>query len=244
MLEYKNNPDNNIVEVTVAGEITAKNLEQVATQMKADIEKHDHIRLLEEFHRFEGMDPIALWKDANFGLNYMDKITHLAVIADAKWVQTLASAVGNIFSAKVKVFEHSQAETARQWLETAPEPNQNSKLEYKSSPDSNIAELVIEGKVTESDFDRVIDQMKADFEKHDKLRILEDIRSFEGMDPMALWKDLQQVRLVNKVSHVALVADKKWMRTLAEAAGSVVSAEVKSFERSELATARTWLATA
>ncbi|MBE9079639.1 STAS/SEC14 domain-containing protein [Romeria aff. gracilis LEGE 07310] len=244
MLEYKNNPNSNIVEVAVVGKITAKNLEQVAAQMKADIEKHGHIRVLEEFHSFEGMDPIALWKDAKFGLNHMDKITHVAVIADAKWVQTLASAVGNIFSAKVKVFEHSQAETAKQWLETAPEPNQNSKLEYKSSSDSNVVELVIEGKITESDFDRVIDQFKADLKKHGKLRILEDIRSFEGMDPMALWKDLQQVRLVNDISHVALVADQKWMRTLAEAAGSIVSAEIKSFESSELAAARTWLATA
>ena len=244
MLEYKNNPNNNIVEIAVEGKITTESLEQVADKIKADIEKHGSIRLLEEFRSFEGMDPIALWKDAKFGLNYLDKITHIAVVADAEWMQTLAGAVGNIMPAKLKVFDKSQATAAKQWLQTAPEPNQNSKLEYKSSPDSNIAEIVIEGKVTESDFDRVIDQFKTDLKVHDNIRILEDVRSFEGMDPMALWKDLKQVRLVDNISRVALVADQKWMRTLAEAAGSVVSAEVKSFERSQITEARAWLSAA
>ena len=117
-------------------------------------------------------------------------------------------------------------------------------IEYKNNSSNNIVELAVEGKLTEADFDGVIAQLKADIAKHGKLRLLEELRSFEGMDPIALWKDLKQVRLVDNISRVALVADQKWMRTLAEAAGSVVSAEVKSFERSQITEARAWLSAA
>ena len=115
-------------------------------------------------------------------------------------------------------------------------------IEYRNS-DTNIVEISVEGKVTEADFDQVAAQLKSDIEKHGKLRILEEIRSFEGIDPIALWKDARfGLAHVNDFTHAAVVADAKWMRTLAEAIGSVLSAEVKAFERSQIAAAREWLA--
>ena len=37
---------------------------------------------------------------------------------------------------------------------------------------------------------KVVAQLKANIEKHIKLRILEEICSFTGIDPIALWKDI------------------------------------------------------
>ena len=37
------------------------------------------------------------------------------------------------------------------------------------------------------------------------------------------------------------VADAQWMQTIAEAIGSILSAEVKAFEPSEIESAREWL---
>ncbi len=242
MIEYKNYPDNNIAEISVAGKITEADFDRVSSQMKADINKHGKLRLLEVFHSFEGIDPITLWKDAKFGLAHLNDFTHVAIVAEATWLQTIAGAVGNLLSAKVKAFEGSQIETARAWLLNAPESNQDSKFEYKSSADNNIVELVIEGKIQESDFDRVLDRMKTDMQKHGKIKVLEDVRSFEGADLMVFWKDLKASPLVNDITHVAIVADAKWMRTIAEAVGTILSAEVKAFERSQIETARKWLA--
>ena len=63
MIEYKNNSSNNIVEISVEGKITEADFDRVSSQMKADINKHGKLRLLETFHSFEGIDPITLWKD-------------------------------------------------------------------------------------------------------------------------------------------------------------------------------------
>ncbi|MUG91405.1 STAS/SEC14 domain-containing protein [Scytonema sp. UIC 10036] len=115
-------------------------------------------------------------------------------------------------------------------------------IEYRNNPNNNIVEISVEGKITEADFDHVIAQLKADIEKHGKLRILEEIRSFTGIDPIALWKDVRfGFAHVNDFTHAAVVADAKWMRTFAEAVSSVLSVEVKAFEASQIEAARTWL---
>lgn len=116
-------------------------------------------------------------------------------------------------------------------------------IEYRNNPNNNIVEISVEGKITEADFDRVISQLKTDIEKHGKLRILEEVRSFSGIDPIALWKDVRfGFAYINNFTHAAVVADAKWMRTFAEAVGSILSAEVKAFEASRIEEARTWLA--
>ncbi len=244
MIEYRNNPTSNVVELIVEGQITEADLDQTISRMKLDISRHGKLKVLEEIRRFEGIDPIALWKDAQFGLSHVDDFSHVAVVAEEAWVRTISTAADNILSAQVKAFEPSQMEAARTWLLTAPDPSQVSGMKYRSSSESNVVEIIIEGKITAADFDRIVPQVKADLAKHGKVKVLEEIRSFEGMDPMALWKDLQQAYMVKDITHVALVADAQWMRTIAEAVSAVFPAEIKAFERSQIDTARTWLATA
>lgn len=175
------------------------------------------------------------------GIPLFKNITHVAVVADAKWMRTLAEAFKSVLPAQLKAFELSQIEVAREWLLNAPE--KQSKLEYRNNLDNNIVEITIEGKIVEADFDQLISQAQADFKKHGKLRILEEIRSFEGIDPMALWKDLKfGLPHLNDITHVAIVTDTKWMRTYSTAIDSVLSAKVKAFEGSQIAEAREWLA--
>lgn len=116
MMEYQNNPSNNIVEIRVEGKITEADFDRVTSQLKADIEKHGKLRILEEIHNFGGMDPITLWKDARFGLAHVNDFTHAAIVADAKWMRTFAAAIDSVLSAQVKAFEASQIEEARTWL--------------------------------------------------------------------------------------------------------------------------------
>lgn len=244
MIEYKNNPNNNIVELMIEGKITEADFDRAIVQMKADIQKHGKLRLLEEIRSFEGIDPMTLWKDAQFGLSHVGDFTHVAVVADAEWVRTISAAADNLLSAKVKAFELAQIEAARAWLLTAPAPKLESGLEYRNNDDNNIVEIVVEGKITAADFDHLITKANADFEKHGKLRVLEEVRSFEGMGPIAFWQDLQQIQRINDVTHAAIVIDAKWMRTVAEAIKGLYPFELKVFELDQIEAARQWLITA
>lgn len=118
MIEYRNNPHNNIVEISVEGKISEADFESVIARLRGDIEKHGKLRILEEIRSFEGIDPIALWKDIRFGLAHVNDVTHAAVVADAKWVRTFAEAVNSVLSAEVKAFERPHLNEARQWLAT------------------------------------------------------------------------------------------------------------------------------
>ena len=116
MIEYKNNPENNIVEIVIEGKITEEDFDRVVSQLKADIAKHGKLRVLEEVRHFEGIDPIALWKDIRFGFAHLNDFTHAALVADAKWMRTLTEVFDRVLSVKVKTFEPSQIEEARHWL--------------------------------------------------------------------------------------------------------------------------------
>lgn len=118
-------------------------------------------------------------------------------------------------------------------------------LEYKKDPNSNIAEIIVDGKITDDEMNTVIAQMKADLDKGGKLKLLEDVRNFSGMEPAALFKDARfGFALMKSVSHVAVVSDAQWMRILAETFGRLSPAEIKTFERGQIDAARNWLATA
>ena len=241
MIEYKNNPNDNIVEIAVEGKLTEADFERAIAQMTADIEKHGKLRLLEEIRSFEGMDLMTLWKDAQFGLKHVNDFSHVAVVADAEWMRTIAAAAGNVLSAKVKAFDRSNIEAARNWLATASDKTLQPGLQYKRTENSPVVEIVVEGKITAADIEEVIREVETDLVQYEKLRVLEDIRDFKGIDPMALWIDLKQISKISKISHAAVVADAKWVKTVAEAVGSLYPFEMKVFESAEIGAARAWL---
>ena len=119
MIEYKNNPNNNIVEIIIEGVITEEDFDQMISRFKVDIAKHGKLRILEEIRHFDGIDPLALWKDTRFGFAHLNDFTHAALVADAKWIRTITEAFGSILSLEVKTFEPSQIDEARNWLENA-----------------------------------------------------------------------------------------------------------------------------
>jgi len=241
MIEYKKALDNNVAEMIVEGKVTEADFDRVIKQMTADIEKHGKLRLLEEIRSFEGMDLMTLWKDAQFGLKHVNDFSHVAVVADAEWMRTIAAAAGNVLSAEVKAFDLSNIDAARNWLITASDNNLESGLQYNRVEDSPVVEIVVEGKITSKDMKTVIKEVEIDLTKYEKIRVLEDIRDFKGIDPMALWIDLKQVSKISKISHAAIVADAKWVKTVAEAIGGLYPFEMKVYERSQISEARTWL---
>ena len=127
MIKYQNHLNNNIIELTVEGKFTEADLASAIARLKPDIQTHGKLRMLEDIRSFEGIDPIALWKDAQFGLAHVNDFTHVAVVADAEWMRfsigealpTLTEAIKGLYPLEVRAFERSQIEEARTWLKTA-----------------------------------------------------------------------------------------------------------------------------
>ena len=116
MIEYKNNTFNNIVEIIIEGKITEEDFDRVVSQLKVDIARHGKLRILEEIRHFEGIDPLALWKDIRFGFAHLNDFTYAALVADTRWIRKLAEVFDSVLSVKVKTFEPLQIDEARNWL--------------------------------------------------------------------------------------------------------------------------------
>ena len=72
--------------------------------------------------------------------------------------------------------------------------------------------------------------------------MIEIIQHFTGMELAALWTDIRLgVPLAQKVDRIAVVADQKWIRQLAELGHLFTMAGLKVFALGELAQARAWI---
>ena len=113
---------------------------------------------------------------------------------------------------------------------------------YSSEPASPVIEIHVTGKVTDAELRASMAQMRDDVELRGRTRILEFIEHFTGIEPSALWTDIKLgVPLANKVTHVAIVADQRWIRAAAHFGGLFTKAAIKIFEPGEVEEARKWI---
>jgi hypothetical protein len=115
-------------------------------------------------------------------------------------------------------------------------------IEYREIPDSDLVEIELDGAIDRPAFDRIAGQLEAAIKRHGKLRLLEVVKSFSGIDPGTLIEDIKfSFRHLNAFSRVAVVTDLAWLKPLATVAGTLAPAEVKVFPLAEIGTARQWL---
>ncbi len=115
-------------------------------------------------------------------------------------------------------------------------------LEYKVNDEKNIVEIIVEGKITQEDFDNCIKPIEEMIERSGKIKVLEEIREFPGFDPSVLWKGIKfDFKHLNDVSHIAVISDKGWVGPLSKAAGAFISCKIRVFKLNERDEARKWL---
>ena len=60
-------------------------------------------------------------------------------------------------------------------------------LSYKEYDNAQAVEIVLSGRVSTEEFDKVARKLEAFIERHGEIRVLEVIKDFEGMDAGAFW---------------------------------------------------------
>ncbi len=114
--------------------------------------------------------------------------------------------------------------------------------QYKEYPNYKLVELIVDGKVTQEDFDRISGQMETFIATHGKIKILEDIRKFSGFDPSVFWDGLKfDIKHLKDISHCAVVSDMGWIGPFAKAFGTLITCKIRTFPREQIEEARQWL---
>lgn len=115
-------------------------------------------------------------------------------------------------------------------------------LAYKEMDNLAAVEIEVSGRLSTEEFDRVADKLEAFIKRHGKVRVLEVIQDFEGMDAEAFWHDLKfSLRHLRDFSRCALVTNERFFSLLSAVAEPFLDCEVQYFRPEEIEEARDWL---
>lgn len=124
MLEYQQIPGTNILELTLDGKFTHQQFEDVKAQLERMFDVHGKVRILEVIRNVGVIEPRALWEDLTFGPKHMRDFSHVAVVADQKWVEWMTAAIRPFISPEVRFYRLAEIEHARHWLREASDQGQ------------------------------------------------------------------------------------------------------------------------
>ena len=116
MIHCSTQPGSPVVEITVEGSITNKDLEEAINGLHARFDQDGKTRVIEIIRHFTGMELAALWTDIRLGAPLAQKIDRVAVVADQTWIRQMAE-LGRLFTkAELKVFALEDLASARAWI--------------------------------------------------------------------------------------------------------------------------------
>lgn len=77
------------------------------------------VRLLAQFHDFQGWDLKALWDDIKFSTTHCTKIERIALVGEKKWEEWMSKVCKPFTMAKIQYFDAAQIDDAWRWLQDA-----------------------------------------------------------------------------------------------------------------------------
>jgi hypothetical protein len=118
----------------------------------------------------------------------------------------------------------------------------NLMLAYKEYDNAQAVEIVLSGRVSTEEFDKVARKLEAFIERHGEIRVLEVIKDFEGMDAGAFWHDVQfSLRHVQDFSRIAIVTNPDVHHLWSSLVAPFMRCDVEHFSPGEMEAARDWL---
>ena len=115
-LDYDEDDAKGVIELRIAGRVTADRFEQVVERMEAFLGRHETVRIIEVVESFDGIDLSLLFDDVLFSLRHMRRFTHIAVVTDLGWIERMTNAAAVVLPAKVRVFPLDSLDEARAWI--------------------------------------------------------------------------------------------------------------------------------
>ena len=85
----------------------------------AAIAKHQKVRLMAQFHDFQGWDMHALWDDIKFATTHCTRLERVALVGEKSWEKWMATICKPFTLAKIRYFDVSEIDAAKAWLAEA-----------------------------------------------------------------------------------------------------------------------------
>lgn len=108
----------NVIELTVDGKLLHEDYQRVLPELERIINEQGALRCLIVLKHITGMEPRAMLDDFRFDITHAGKITHCAVVTDARWLGWVSKLFGLFMPrCEVRVFEPDERPAAAEWLQ-------------------------------------------------------------------------------------------------------------------------------
>ncbi|MEM9394548.1 MAG: STAS/SEC14 domain-containing protein [Pseudomonadota bacterium] len=239
MIEHIPGRPEGTLEFRVTGKLTAKDYETILSPViERALEENDHLKLLIIVDEdYEGFDLGAAWEDARLGLKHWSGFSRAAVATDKSWLQTATKAMAFMMPCPVMAFDLNELDDARRWL------SESLGTIHMNDLGGSALHVQLIGRLDPEAFARADDDLDTFIAKSGGLRVLLDLREFDGWQGLAgLREHLSLVRDHRKVpDRVAVVIDAAWAKLAKQVMSQFVQAEIRLFEETDFDEAKNWI---
>lgn len=116
MIEQLPSDSEKVLGFKMSGKLHDADYKTFVPAIDAAIAKEGKVRLLAQFHDFQGWDMQALWDDIKFSTTHCTKIDRIALVGDKKWEQWMAKVCKPFTMAKIEYFDAAKIDDAWKWL--------------------------------------------------------------------------------------------------------------------------------
>ena len=203
-------------------------------------DQHERIKALLVFgDDFTGSTLEAAWDDTTLGLRYWDGFERLAVVSDVGWLRHGLRAMSLLLPYPVRLFDSDESEQAQRWL------SESLGTIHVDQHDGVVTVSMI-GRLDPDAYQRVDDDLANVVAHHDPLRLLLDLRQFDGW--LGLGALSQHLTLMCEYrrlpKQVAVIGSQRWQHAAERLLGRFVNARTRYFDSEHLDDAQQWLVAA
>jgi hypothetical protein len=118
-IELEAKDDGKVLEVHVSGTLAKEDYKHFVPEVDRLIGQQGKIRVLLEMKNFHGWTAGALWEDIKFDLKHFSDIERVAMVGEKKWQQGMSLFCRPFTAARIRYFDHSALDEAREWAVAA-----------------------------------------------------------------------------------------------------------------------------
>lgn len=240
MIEIEHTGDHGILEIRMKPPVTDSDYtETLMPAIDAAIARGDRVRVLAIVEA--GITDFtlgAMLQDARSGLKHWRGFDRAAVVTDNKALKTAVSAFSVFLPCPVGKFAMSEVEDARRWLRESLGSIQQEEI------GEGILHIRLRGKLDSAAYENDLEDLNRYMARHDKLRLLIDLRDFDGWQGLGALKDhFDLVRgHAAKVERAAVVGTAGWQEMAVGIGKRAFGLNARHFDGDAFDEARAWLA--
>jgi hypothetical protein len=115
-------------------------------------------------------------------------------------------------------------------------------LRLEETAGGRILIIHASGKLEKQDYERFAPEVERLIREHGKVRVLLELSDFHGWTAGALWQDVKfDVKHFKDIERLAIVAETKWEKGMAQFCRPFTTAQVRYFEHGQADAARRWI---